>query len=200
MDYTWPSHRSKLLAAEYSKWIAEKTVETINEGDAHFVTFMYHPLPGTQTNKIERMGQDIERIYNRLLTRCVRNPRSELYRDKRPILFASPDLPVYKRNKDSMESIIINDGLHMHGIVVANRRARIPDMLDDYFQVEKYMKKFQTTKLRHFDVQRITHRPEYVADYGLKGLKRPTFSEDDVLVLPRVFKQPDRNPPCESPV
>jgi hypothetical protein len=68
MGYTWPSHRSRLLAAEYSKWIAGKIVETINEeGDAYFVTFMYHPLPGKQTNKIERMGQDIERIYNRLL-------------------------------------------------------------------------------------------------------------------------------------
>src|SRR6185295_14073204 len=107
----------------------EKTVETINEGDAHFVTFMYHPLPGTQTNKIERMGQDIERIYNRLLTRCVRNPRSELYRDKRPILFASPDLPVYKRNKDSMESIIINDGLHMHAIIIIRPGTRLKETL-----------------------------------------------------------------------
>src|SRR4051795_12421189 len=68
-----------------------------------------------------------------VLTRCVRNPRSELYRDKRPILFASPDLPVYKRNKDSMESIIINDGLHMHAIIILRPGTRLKETLVDHF-------------------------------------------------------------------
>ena len=182
MDYTWPSHRSKLLAAEYSKWIAEKTVETINEGDAHFVTFMYHPLPGTQTNKIERMGQDIERIYNRLLTRCVRNPRSELYRDKRPILFASPDLPVYKRNKDSMESIIINDGLHMHAIIIMRPGTRLKETLVDHFfkNDEGYR---SNTWIRTIHVLPIDKTPEKVSAYALKAIRRH-FDESAVICLP----------------
>jgi hypothetical protein len=60
---------------------------------------------------------------------------------------------------------------------------RIPETLDVYFQ--KKLKKFLIGNLRHIDVERITDRPRYTVGYALKGLKRPTFSEDDVLVLPR---------------
>jgi hypothetical protein len=34
----------------------------------------------------------------------------------------------------------------------------------------------------------------YVTEHALKGLKRWTFSEDDILVLPRTFSElPERN-------
>jgi len=75
----------------------------------------------------------------------------------------------------------------MHGIVVANRWARIPETLDVYF--EENLGTYLTRKLRHIDVRRITHSAEYVTEYGMKGLKRWTFSEDDILVLPRTLSE-----------
>jgi hypothetical protein len=39
----------------------------------------------------------------------------------------------------------------------------------------------------------ITHMAKYVTGYGMKGLKRPTFSMDNILVLPRTLGElPDR--------
>ena len=81
----------------------------------------------------------------------------------------------------------------MDGIVVANRWARIQEKLDVYF--EENLGTYVTSKLHHIDVQHITHRARYVAEYALKSLKRPTFSEDDILVLPRALSEllSDRN-------
>ena len=81
----------------------------------------------------------------------------------------------------------------MHGIIVANRWVRIPETLDVYFK--ENLSDFLVGKLRHIDVERITHRAKYTTGYGLKGLKRPTFSEDDILVLPRDLSElPGRHP------
>jgi hypothetical protein len=88
--------------------------------------------------------------------------------------------------------VAINDGLHVHGIVVANRLGRIHEPLDVHFQ-EK-LNEYLTEKLRHIDVRAITQTAGYVTEYAMKGLKRPTFSMDQILVLPRTLGEwPDRN-------
>jgi hypothetical protein len=89
--------------------------------------------------------------------------------------------------------VVINDGLHMHGIGVANRWGRIVEPLDVHF-AEK-MEEYLTSNLRHIDVEHITHMAKYVTSYAMKGLKRPTFSTDNILVLPRTLRElPDRKP------
>ena len=88
--------------------------------------------------------------------------------------------------------MVINDGLHVHGIGVANRLGRISESLDVHFaeKLEEYL----TSNLRHIDVERITHMAKYVTSYAMKGLKRPMFSPDQILVLPRTLGElPDRN-------
>jgi hypothetical protein len=79
----------------------------------------------------------------------------------------------------------------MHGILVANRWGRISEPLDVHFaeKLEEYL----TGNLRHIDVQQITRTPGYVAEYGMKGLKRPSFSTDNILILPKTLGElPDR--------
>jgi hypothetical protein len=181
-------HRLALIDA-YGDWLQQ----WLDEGwDGYLFTFMFHQLPGSRRAMVHQMHQQIERWYGMLATRTVRKPRSPVWAPFLPKGIFVPDLPFSKGLKQGILDVSINDGLHVHGVVVANRWARILDTLDRYFQ--ENLKKFLVGKIRHIDVQRITHRAKYVADYGLKGLKRPTFSEDDVLVLPRVFKQPDRHP------
>jgi hypothetical protein len=71
--------------------------------------------------------------------------------------------------------------------------ARIPETLDVHFEAN--LGTYLTKKLRHIDVRRITHSAEYVTEYAMKGLKRGTFSEDDILVLPRTLSElPGRHP------
>jgi hypothetical protein len=88
---------------------------------------------------------------------------------------------------------VINDGLHRHGIVVANRFGRISEPLDEHFS--KNLEKYLTGNLRHVDIEPIYRTAGYVTEYGMKALKRPVFSMDQVLVLPRTLGElPDRNP------
>jgi hypothetical protein len=102
-----------------------------------------------------------------------------------------PDLPVFKRSKQDLRDVVINDGLHVHGIVVANRFGRISEPLDVHF--ERNLEKYLTGNLRNIDVQPITRTAGYVTEYGMKALKRPIFSMDHVLVLPRTIGElPDR--------
>lgn len=176
-------HNRLALIKGYGDWFQQ----CLDEGwDGYLFTFLFNRLPGCRHAMVQQMHQQIESWYGRLATRIVRKPKSSVWAPFLPKGIFVPDLPVSKRCKQGIRDVSINDGLHVHGIVVANRWARMLDTLDVYFEVEKNMKKFLVDRIRHIDVQRITHRAKYVADYGLKGLKRPTFSEDDLLVLPRV--------------
>jgi hypothetical protein len=184
------SYRLALIDA-YGDWLQQ----WLDQGwDGYLVTFLFNQLPGSRRAMVHQMHQHLEnRWYGRLATRMVRKTRSPVWAPFLPKGFFVPDLPVSKRSKQSLRDVSTNDGLHMHGIMVANRWVRIPETLDVYFQ--ENLSDFLVGKLRHIDVQRITDRPKYTTGYGMKGLKRPTFSEDDVLVLPRdVSELPGRHP------
>jgi hypothetical protein len=176
-------HRLALIQA-HGDWLQQ----WLDQGwDGYLFTFMFNQLPGSRRAMVQQMHQQIERWYGRLATRTIRKTRSPVWVPFLPKGIFVPDLPVPKRSKQDIRDVSTNDGLHMDGIVVANRWARIPETLDAYF--EENLGTYLTSKLRHIDVQRITHRPEYVTEYALKGLKRPTFSEDDILVLPRTLSE-----------
>jgi hypothetical protein len=180
-------HRLALIQA-HGDWLQQ----WLDQGwDGYLFTFLFNQLPGSRRAMVHQMHQQLERWYGMLATRIVRKPRSPGRASFLPKGVFVPDLPVPKRCKVGIGDVSINDGLHVHGIVVANRWARMPETLDVYFQ--ENLKKFLVGKLRHIDVELIRDRPRYTVGYALKGLKRPTFSEDDVLVLPRaVGELPDR--------
>jgi hypothetical protein len=176
-------HRLALIDA-YGDWLQQ----WLSEGwDGYLFTFLFNQLPGSRRAMVHQMHQQLERWYGMLATRIVRKPRSPGRASFLPKGIFVPDLPVPKRCKVGIGDVSINDGLHVHGIVVANRWARLPETLDVYFQ--ENLKKFLVGKLRHIDVELIRDRPRYTVGYALKGLKRPTFSEDDVLVLPRAVSE-----------
>jgi hypothetical protein len=174
-------HRLALIDA-YGDWLEQ----WLDQGwDGYLVTFMFNQLPGSRRAMVQQMHQQIERWYGRLATRTIRKPRSAVWAPFLPKGIFVPDLPVSKRSKQSIWDVSINDGLHVHGLLVANRWGRIRETLDVYFQ--ENLKNFLIGNVRDIDVGRITDQAKYVADYGLKGLKRWTFSEDDILLLPRTL-------------
>jgi hypothetical protein len=154
---------------------------------------MFSQLQGSLGSKSQRMESELLRWYGRFATRTVRKPRSPEWAPLLPKGIFVPDLPVFKRSKQDLRDVVINDGLHMHGIVVANRFGRISEPLDEHFS--KNLEKYLTGNLRYIDIERITRTAGYVTEYAMKGLKRPTFTMDNVLVLPRTIGElPDRNP------
>jgi hypothetical protein len=176
-------YRIKLaLIQAYGKWVKQQ----IDDGwDAYFFSFLFSQLPGSFGAKTQQMERELLRWYGRLATRTVRKPRSPEWAPLLPKGIFVPDLPVAKRSKQDLRDVVINDGLHVHGIVVATRLGRISEPFDVHF--ERNLEKYLTGNLRHIDVERITHMAKYVTSYAMKGLKRPMFSPDQILVLPRTL-------------
>jgi hypothetical protein len=130
------------------------------------------------------MHQEVETLYRRLATRMVRKPRSPKWAGLLPIGLFSPDFPVPKlrrSKKSTIRDVSINDGLHMHGIVLANRWGRVPIGLHEHF--EQKMDQYQTGKIRRIDIEPIRYNPAEVVGYALKGLEKRTVSLDDIGVL-----------------
>jgi hypothetical protein len=118
-----------------------------------------------------------------------------------PIGIFVPDYPVPKSRGgggNTIADVSINDGLHMGGIVIANRFGKIPTYLESHFREEK--RTYRSGKVRYIDVRRITHDVAKVVDYTFKSLKRRTCTPDDVVVLnwggselrPTIFTEADR--------
>src|ERR1700728_4455020 len=64
--------------------------------DGYMFSVLFHQLAGSRKAQLLQMNQEIERMYNRLATRMVRNPQSPNWAGYLPIGFFVPDLPVPK--------------------------------------------------------------------------------------------------------
>jgi hypothetical protein len=152
--------------------------------DAYLVSVLFHQLAGSRKTKIIQMNQEITRVYNRLGTRMIRDPKSPKWAKYLPIGVFVPDYPVPKFRKETKSTILdvsINDGQHMGGIILANKWGRIRSDLGDHFSDEKDM--YETRKIRSIGIKPITYGLPAVVDYTFKSLKRRTSTIDDVLVL-----------------
>jgi hypothetical protein len=131
------------------------------------------------------MTKDIERIYGRFATRCVRKPRSWWQAHKLPIWLIFPDYPIYKHEKQSLREVTINDGLHYHGVGLLHRQPRLqgdfPDHLTDWQNL--YVRPDYPLKRIH--AEGIKRDADYVVDYLTKWTRRGRFSPADFLILPR---------------
>ena len=101
------------------------------------------------------------------------------------ILF--PDLPVYKREKKSIEDVAINNGLHYGGIALTPPISRFQSTLDAHFA--QHQDKYVNEKLARIHVQPITWDPDYVTDYAAKSFKRGRVSDADIIVLPKTISE-----------
>jgi hypothetical protein len=77
---------------------------------------------------------------------------------------------------------------------------KLPGKLDVH--VNENLRKYLVGSIRTIGVEPITHDPVYVTGYGMKGLKRRSFSYDDVLIFPRpVSELPTKGPdPRKGPL
>jgi hypothetical protein len=111
-----------------------------------------------------------------------------------PRVILAPDLPVPKHSKVQLRDVTINNGLHWHGLVMVNPLApKLPGNLDVH--INENRSKYLVGSIRTIGVEPITHEPEYVTGYGMKGLKRSSFSTDDVLIFPRTVSELPTNGP-----
>jgi hypothetical protein len=117
----------------------------------------------------------------------VRDPKSPKYAHLLPRAVFSPDVPCYKREKQTLRDVKINDGLHFHGIILVPTRSRLKVPFLQHLRDKRKSYGQGSTLTIHAEPIRDHHR--FIADYAGKGLKRGRVSYDDVLVLPRSGKE-----------
>jgi hypothetical protein len=114
----------------------------------------------------------------------LRKPSSPNWAGYLPVGVFVPDLPVPKYGNDqkkaTIKDVTINHGLHMGGIVLANRWVRNSDLAK---HVEDKRKRYVTGIIRELEVTPIKRTLETAVDYTFKSVKRRTSSLDEVLIL-----------------
>jgi hypothetical protein len=170
---------SKLING-YSQWVQEY----MNKGwNAFLLTFMFKPLSGGDKTTLNKMTDEVDRVYSTFITRVVREPHSEYQKESRPILIAAPDRPVLKNEKQKLKDIKINGGVHMHGILLVRRQSRLKQGVRAHFK--RHEKRYVRNNLLRLNVQPIESNAEEVVGYALKSVRNRLFTCDELLIFPK---------------
>lgn len=125
-------HQVDALINGYGTMIAGR----IEEGwQAYLLTMMFRQLGGRTPAVVEQMYAEAERLYRTFLPRVVRRPLSPRSLGMLPVLIAAPDVPVGKSNKP-LAQVSINDGLHVHGVLVVPPVSRLRATVAEHFRTE----------------------------------------------------------------
>jgi hypothetical protein len=141
-----PHHEDKMenyrkTVEGYTQWVNEKIAEGY---DPHLVTFMFHPMPGNQDARWLEMTRIINRVYGRVLSKTFRVPNAAKNQPFMPVLIMFPDFPIYKRDKDHIVDIVVNDGQHAQGMGLMPPNSRLEGNLSGHFlnHGEKYVRSY----------------------------------------------------------
>jgi hypothetical protein len=183
-DYWSPigSHAKADLVDGYTQLVTDR----VRAGwSCSLVTFLFSQLPGPRTAVINRMKDEVHRIYSTLLTRVHRKPRTAST-DELPVLIGAMDLPVYKRDKASGPMVPCNGGLHVHALLLIPPFNRLKGSLTDHFREKRTLYAASGRSIQRIDVRPVVEDHRCVVDYVLKTVLNGRLSYDDaVLLLPR---------------
>lgn len=153
----------------------------------HLCTLMFARIPFGPTAVIGRMGDAADRLYRTFVTNVVRRPTSPASLGSLPILIGAPDKPVAKRSKPTAIAPVLNDGLHMHALLLVPPHSRLTTTADAHFR--DHQRLYSRWPLDRVDVRSIDHTPERALAYVLKSIRRRRLSFDHVLILPRALAE-----------
>jgi hypothetical protein len=166
---------ARQLIAGYSELIQRRMKDGSN---VYFLSLMFKPLAGSPKTLLIKMNDEVQRVFSTFVTRVVRNPKSEAQKASLPFLITVPDRPVSKQNKQNLSDLVINNGLHLHGILCVPRKSRLKVDAADHFDANKAL--YVRNRLLRIDI-----KPVYsadVVDYAFKALKNGNATPDDIQV------------------
>jgi hypothetical protein len=174
---------SRDLVRIYGKWI--KGYLDTGIWDGFLITMNFKALH-RPPDPIEQMHQEILIFYSKLLGYVVRNPTRPVWADRLPRGLFFPDSFLgYRKMKRA--DILLNDGLHMHGIMIVTKKRRLKYPLD--VLVQKNEPYYYGDKLQDIDIEPIKDNIVEVTEYSGKSVQRGRFSADDILILPRTLNE-----------
>jgi hypothetical protein len=157
----------------------------INKWQPYFINFMFNNIRGNKTKKLERMEDEVVRVYSTLVPWVVRKPKAPSWKMYKPILIGSPDLPVIKMEKASAWNLVVNDGWHFNACLLLppENKCRLRGDLRDHFRQNRDLYYKAGHPLARIYAMQLDYPA--IADYTLKHYKRGNVSSDNILVLPR---------------
>jgi hypothetical protein len=159
-----------------------------NGYQGHLVTFKFTLLHGNGAAKLRQVQRALEHFFGIFITRVVRKPNSPNWIDKCPVFIGCPDFPVAKHEKQPLSEVLINDGLHAHGILLVPEKSRLEKLnksVEGHFEKGGYMYLSKVKDLASIHSVPIVSNPDRVVDYVLKGLKTRKVECDDIIILPK---------------
>lgn len=157
--------------------------------EVYLATIAFKQLAGHREAQITQMFKEIEWVYGRLVTRTIKKHRSPKWAAILPRAVFVADLPPpqhFRRgSRRSAWRLSPNDGLHVHGLLAANRLGRIRSSLDQHFRESR--DKYVIGNILEIDIQPVTHHAAYAGQYGAKGLKCRRLTFDHVRVFPKTL-------------
>jgi hypothetical protein len=180
--YRYRSPSKTDLVDGYARLVTDR----IHDGwSCHLVTILFSQLPGPRGAVIDRMKDEVERVYSTLVTRVHRKPRT-VSTDKLPVLVGAVDLPVYKRDRSSAPTVFCNGGLHFHALLLIPPASRLRESLPDHFEINPDLYAGSGRSVQRIDVRPVVEDHGRVVDYILKTVLNGQLSYDEaMLVLPR---------------
>jgi hypothetical protein len=166
------------------------------EWEAYFLTFLFRHIPGPAPEKLRQMQKELSRFYGKLASWVVRSPRSPKCAHFLPRAVFFPDGPCYKRQKQALRDVKINDGLHFHGLILVPTKSRLNVPFLQHLRDKR--KSYGRGYILMTHAEPIWDQERFVADYGGKAVKRGRLPYDDILILPRTGKEM-RQDSVESP-
>jgi hypothetical protein len=171
------------LVRLYGKWI--KDYLDIRTWEGYLITIMFKHLTRLP-DPIEQMHQEIIRLYSKIVISVVRNPTRPTWADRLPRgLFLPDSFLGYRKMK--LRDVLLNDGLHMHGIIIMPKKNRLKCPLDVLIKRNEAF--YYGEKILDIDIRVIEDNSVYVTEYSGKSLQRGRFTADDILILPRTFDE-----------
>jgi hypothetical protein len=157
------------------------------EWTPYHVVFMFRHIPGPTQEKIRQMHKEISRFYGKLASWVVRDPKSPKSAHRLPRGVFFPDVPCCNRKKQALRDVTINDGIHVHGIMLVPTRSRLKVPFLQHLRDKS--KIYARGNIARIHAKPIWDHHQFVADYAGKAVKRGRVSYDDVLILPKAGKE-----------
>lgn len=176
-----PHRPEQANACGYAQMVASR----LDDGwSAYLMTVTFEHFRGPRHVILDRMRDEVQRIYSTLVTRIHRKPGTAPT-DKLAVLIGVADLPVAKREKTRSASSC-NGGLHFHAVLVVPPSSRLKGSVVDHFASNADRYAGPNGLVANIHIVPVTHDIHHVADYVFKSVIRRRLSDEDaVLVLPR---------------
>ena len=171
------------LVRLYGTWI-KKYLDT-GTWEGYLFTIMFKHLTRLP-EPIEQMHQELITLYSKIVIQAVRNPKRPTWADRLPRGLFVPD-SFLGYNKMKSRDLLLNDGLHMHGIMIVPKKSRLKYPLD--VLIERNKDFYYGNKIQDIDIRLIGNNSVYVTEYAGKSVQKGRFSADDILILPRTVDE-----------